>query len=204
MITKIFHYLVSNIYFKLKSNISTKGIVKTLGFPIIDIKKNNKLVIGKNVTLNSKNKGYHINLFAPVKLFADGANASIEIGDNTRIHGSCIHAKTSIKIGKNCLIAGNTHIIDNSGHDISYPDVENRINTHGSSAPVVIEDNVWICSNSMILPNVTIGNGSIIAANSVVTKDIPPMVLAGGNPAKVIKKLEDKGQVLNKVDSFCC
>ncbi|EML0281075.1 acyltransferase [Vibrio alginolyticus] len=112
------------------------------------------------------------------------------MGANTRIHGTCIHAYESITIGKNCLIAANCQIFDGSGHDLSFSDVENRINTRGVSKPVLIEDNVWIGINSIILPGVTIGNGSVIAANSVVTKDIPPMVLAGGNPAKIIKRYE--------------
>ena len=56
-----------------------------------------------------------------------------------------------------------------------------------SSKKVVIEDDVWVGGKSVILPGVTIGRGSIIAAGSVVTKDIPPFVIAGGVPAKIIK-----------------
>jgi acetyltransferase-like isoleucine patch superfamily enzyme len=85
------------------------------------------------------------------------------------------------------LIAANCQIFDGNGHDISFPDVGNRINTTGASKPIVIEDNVWIGANSIILPGVTIGRGSVISANSVVTKDVPPMVIAGGNPAIIIK-----------------
>ncbi|EPM5659285.1 acyltransferase [Vibrio parahaemolyticus] len=129
-------------------------------------------------------------MHSPIKLYADRKGAIIRIGANTRIHGTCIHAYESITIGKNCLIAANCQIFDGSGHDLSFSDVENRINTRGVSKPVLIEDNVWIGINSIILPGVTIGNGSVIAANSVVTKDIPPMVLAGGNPAKIIKRYE--------------
>jgi len=85
------------------------------------------------------------------------------------------------------LIAANCQIFDGNGHDISFPDVENRINSKGASKPIVIEDSVWVGANSIILPGVTIGRGSVISANSVVIKDIPPMVVAGGNPAKIIK-----------------
>ena len=88
------------------------------------------------------------------------------------------------------MIAANTNIIDCNGHNLSFNDPSNRINTHGVSKPIIIEDNVWIGANCMILPGVTIGEGSVISANSVVVKTIPSRVVAGGNPAKVIKNLQ--------------
>lgn len=168
------------------SNIKINGGLKIIGFPIIDVCKSGALLIGNGVTLNSRNKGYHINMHSPVKLFIDRPDAKISIGDNTRIHGTCIHAYKDISVGCNCLIAANCQIIDNSGHDLSFPEVQNRINTQGESRSIVIEDCVWVGANTIILPGVTIGYGSIISANSVVHKNIPPMVIAGGNPAKVI------------------
>lgn len=175
------------VWISSKKNIKIEKKLFINTFPLIDIKRDCNLFIGKNVMLNSRNKGYHINMHSPVKLFADRPGAEIHIGDNTRIHGACIHAYESIIIGKNCLIAANCQIFDGNGHDLSFPDVENRINTYGSTRPIEIEDNVWIGINSIILPGVRIGKGSIIAANSVVNENIPAMVIAGGNPAKVIK-----------------
>lgn len=177
-------------FLKSNKNIEIGQKLELKGTPLIDIKDDCFLLIEDNVTLNSQNRGYHVNMHSPIKLYADRKGAIIRIGANTRIHGTCIHAYESITIGKNCLIAANCQIFDGSGHDLSFSDVENRINTRGVSKPVLIEDNVWIGINSIILPGVTIGNGSVIAANSVVTKDIPPMVLAGGNPAKIIKRYE--------------
>ena len=171
-----------------KSNIEIKGRLAIKGMPLIDIRKGSRLCIGDNVTLNSKNRDYHINLHSPVKLFAEGEGAEIRIGDKTRIHGTCIHAFESVIIGKGCLIAGNCQIIDGNGHDLSFPNVEERINSKGTSSPVTIEDYVWIGANSIVLPGVTIGRGSVISANSVVVRDIPPMVVAGGNPAIIIKE----------------
>ncbi len=81
--------------------------------------------------------------------------------------------------------------MDASGHDLSFDDVANRINTSGSIKPVIIQDSVWLGVNTIILPGVTIGQGAVIAAGSVVVKDIPPMVLAAGNPAKVISTHKD-------------
>ena len=180
------------LWISSKRNIEIKGRLTIKGLPIIDIQKGSRLYIGNGVTLNSKNKGYHINLHSPVKLFVDREGAEIRIGDKTRIHGACIHAYESVVIGKGCLIAGNCQIIDGNGHDLSFPNVEDRINTTGISSPVRIEDNVWIGTNSIILPGVTIGRGSVISANSVVVKDIPSMVIAGGNPAIIIKKYKEQ------------
>ena len=175
-----------------KPNVQIKGRLILKGLPLIDIRKGSRLYIGDDVTLNSKNRDYHINLHSPVKLFAEGEGAEIRIGDKTRIHGTCIHAFESVIIGKGCLIAGNCQIIDGNGHGLSFPNVEERINTTGTSKPVIIEDYVWIGANSIVLPGVTIGRGSVISANSVVVRDIPPMVVAGGNPAIIIKEYINK------------
>jgi acetyltransferase-like isoleucine patch superfamily enzyme len=158
--------------------------------PLINISNNSKISIGENVVLNSMNRGYHINMFAPVKLFADGIHSEIHIGKNTRIHGSCIHAQNYISIGSNCLIAGNSQIFDNNGHDSSQNNPKNRINTTGRAKSVIIEDNVWIGAHSIILPGVIIGEGSIITAGSVVHTNIPKFCFAGGNPALVIKNFK--------------
>jgi acetyltransferase-like isoleucine patch superfamily enzyme len=205
MVKKIFNLLLKNplklpyhtwiklykIYISSKQNVDIKGRLILKGLPIIDIRKESKLYIGNTVTLNSSNRDYNINLHSPVKLFANRPGAEIRIGDNTRIHGTCIHAFQSIVIGKGCLIAANCQIIDGNGHDLSFPNVEDRLNTKGISKPVIIEDYVWIGANSIILPGVTIGRGSVISANSVVVKDVPPMVVAGGNPAVIIKEYSD-------------
>lgn len=70
-------------------------------------------------------------------------------------------------------------------HDV---DPENRSATYGR--PIVIEDKVWIGINSTILPGVRIGYGSIVGAQSVVTRDVPSMTIVAGNPARIIKKIE--------------
>ncbi len=168
-----------------QSNVVVEGKVNILGSPLIDIRRGCKLTLGNGVILTSRNRGYHLNLPAPVKLFADRPGAEITIGAETRIAGSCIHAWRSITIGKRCLIAGNCQIVDSNGHDLSFPKVEKRMRTTGSSYPVVIEDDVWLGANTVVLPGVRIGRGSIIGANSVVSTNIPPMVVARGNPAEV-------------------
>ncbi|MDD5593804.1 MAG: acyltransferase, partial [Candidatus Margulisbacteria bacterium] len=88
------------------------------------------------------------------------------------------------------MIAANTVIMDSDFHAVWPP--ENRpLNPAQNDADVTIGRNAWIGVQSIILKGVTIGDNSIIAAGSVVVNDIPPNVLAGGVPAKVIKKLGD-------------
>jgi acetyltransferase-like isoleucine patch superfamily enzyme len=174
------------VWLSWQHNVFIEGKVIILGSPLIDIRKGSKLYLGKGVILTSRNKGYHLNIQAPVKLFADRPGAEIRIGEHTRIAGSCIHAQRSVTIGKRCLIAGNCQIIDANGHDLSFPNVERRLHTEGSSTPIVIEDDVWLGANTVVLPGVTIGRGAVIGANSVVSSNVPPMVVARGNPAEVV------------------
>jgi acetyltransferase-like isoleucine patch superfamily enzyme len=170
----------------LKSNVVVEGEVIILGTPLIDIHKGSKLYLGDGVMLTSRNRGSHLNIHAPVKLFADRPGAEIRIGEHTRIAGSCIHAQRSVTIGKRCLIAGNCQIVDANGHDLCFPNVERRPYTEGPCIPIVIEDDVWLGTNTVVLPGVKIGRGSVIGANSVVSASIPPMSVARGNPAEVV------------------
>ncbi|MEA5581398.1 acyltransferase [Nodularia harveyana UHCC-0300] len=109
-----------------------------------------------------------------------GDSASLSIGSNSYINdGSRIAAQNSIMIGKNCAISFGVTIIDDDGHGFGLPPY---------SAPIVIEDNVWIGCNVTILKGVTIGKGSVVGAGAVVTKSCPPHSLIGGVPAKVIRE----------------
>ena len=166
-------------------HLGNKVIIKKT--PMLNIHKDAQVIIGNNCTLNSDNNGYHVGMYMPVKLMADRPGAKIKIGNETRIHGSCLHAYNYIEVGNRCLIAANCQIIDCNGHLLSFECVSERIKTTDSGLPVIIGDDVWIGTGVIILPGVSIGNGAVIAAGSVVTKNIPPMVIAGGNPAKVIK-----------------
>ena len=112
-----------------------------------------------------------------------GQNASLMIGDSFVNREVKIICNQSITIGDECIIAMGTVIRDNDGgtHRILSDDYIN-------SKPIVIQDHVWIGENVMVLKGVTIGEGAVIGANSVVTKDIPPHCLAIGSPAKVIRE----------------
>lgn len=122
-----------------------------------------------------------------VYLEARNKSACIVIGSGTWINNNfCAIAEfTSISIGQNCRIGANVEILDSDFHGTK---VEDRgVSLPEWAKPVQVGDNVFIGSNVKIMKGVTIGNGSIIANGSLVSKDVPANVIAGGNPAKVIK-----------------
>lgn len=123
-----------------------------------------------------------------------GDDCKLIIKDNVSITDRCIiSAANRIEIGNGCLLGRDTFITDNShGENISINEL--NISPHErnifSKGTVIIGDNVWTGKNVCIMPNVKIGNGAIIGANSVVTHNIPPYSVAVGSPAKVIKTIE--------------
>ncbi|MBG38623.1 MAG: acetyltransferase [Cryomorphaceae bacterium] len=171
-----------------RRNVKLQNGFRINKWPLMRVHRNASVVLSDNVLLNSSNHSYHINMHSRVKIMCDVGGAEIYIGKNTRIHGSCIHAFKKIHIGNDCLIAANCQIFDSNGHHSS-PN-ERRI-SNGTAKEITIGDNVWIGANSIILPGVSIGSNSIIAAGSVVNKSIPAEHIAGGNPAKSIKQINE-------------
>lgn len=112
---------------------------------------------------------------------------NIEIGDDSGIGiNAQLHSGGGIKIGDNVMMGPDVVILtENHKHD----DLNISMNKQGGeAAPVVIDDDVWIGIRVIILPGVRIGRSSIIGAGAVVTKDVPPFSIVGGNPAKILKK----------------
>jgi acetyltransferase-like isoleucine patch superfamily enzyme len=188
---KLLNYLRKQFYIR-RRGVICDGMLNVFGSSDITIVKGATLKIGHNVTLNSDDKWYHARMSKGNKILLDRPEAEVLIGDNTRINGVCIHAYSSIKIGKNCLIAANVTILDSNGHSISFPDVDLRLKSKGKVRPVVIEDNVWVVLNSIVLPGVTIGSGSIISANSVVAEDVPPMSIYSSHSGRIVKNFPRK------------
>jgi galactoside O-acetyltransferase len=107
-------------------------------------------------------------------------------------------ASTSITIGDDVMIAGECYITDNDGHSLDWRirrnDVMDRKKgfkdwKHVGMAPVKIGNDVWIAPKCIILKGVSIGDAAVIAAGSVVTKDVPPRTIVAGNPAKIVREI---------------
>ncbi len=114
---------------------------------------------------------------------------NIEVGDNFYTNHNCtILDGAKVTIGNNVFIAPNC-CISTANHPLDY---EQRNKGIEYAVPITIEDNVWIGAGVIVLSGVTIGKNSVIGAGSVVTKDIPPNVIAVGNPCKVLREITDK------------
>lgn len=112
-------------------------------------------------------------------------NSNVTIGDYTSILTSNFSSmRYHLTIGKNCIIGSNVRFTMGS-HNIDSPDWEHKRPNDG----LVIDDYVWLCPDCIILPSCKhIGYGAVIGANAVVCKDVPPMSIMGGNPAKMIRE----------------
>ena len=157
---------------------------KLRGNPCI-IRNKGRIELGNGVFLNSYPDG---------ELFRTGLRAYfpssvIRIGDNCSINGTVIHSRNAVTIGDNCMFGPGVVILDNDSHNTS-TDPELRRQGKIDESPVVIGNNVWVGMRSIIMKGVHIGNNSIIAAGSIVTKSVPSDSLYGGNPAAFIKNLE--------------
>lgn len=130
----------------------------------------------------------------------------ISIGNNTFIGGGIFICIENIEIGNDVMFAWGCTVTDNNSHSLKWSERANDVKdwkrgideskigvykdwTNVKRSKIKIKDKAWIGFNCIILKGVTIGEGAIIAAGSVVTKDIPDWSIAGGNPAKIIKEI---------------
>jgi acetyltransferase-like isoleucine patch superfamily enzyme len=135
-------------------------------------------------------------------MFDVGPQGRVRIGDFSLIHGAWFICDSQIEIGDYALISWNVVLMDTYGISInpserrqqlqSLPFESNRRMPRGApTRPICIGRNVWIGFDCVVLPGVTIGNGSVVGARSVVTENVPPYTLVAGNPARLIRNLEN-------------
>ena len=152
-----------------------------------------RLFVGENTIINGS-------------FIFENNHGKIEIGDRSFIGGSTFISVNGIKIGNDVMISWGATVIDNDAHSLDWRDrvddvkewkrgiEENIVGKYKNwekvkSAPIVIQDKCWIGFNTIILKGVTIAEGAIVAAGSLVTKDVAPYTLVAGNPAKFVKDL---------------
>lgn len=142
----------------------------------------------------------HCELFGSINSYAGG---KVIMHEWSKVGpGTTITSVNRIEIGKDTAIASDVTIIDNNTHPLNPEDRRYMRHTphgslerqpqHSANAPIIIGENVWIGTKSRIQKGVTIGDNAIIAANSVVTHDVPANAIAAGNPAKIVKTDIDK------------
>ncbi|WP_394675136.1 DapH/DapD/GlmU-related protein [uncultured Chryseobacterium sp.] len=189
-----FLHLIFLIYYKIRTIFTFKN-ARIIRFPI-DIR-------GKKYIKVSK--GFTTGVGCRIEAYPKNNQTTLIFGENFQMNDYVhITAMESVVIGNNVLLASKIYISDCS-HG-SYAGNENDSNPESIphsrplySKPIVIEDNVWLGEFVSVLPGVTIGKGSIIGANSVVSKSIPANVIAVGSPAKVIKKYNFETRIWEKI-----
>ncbi|SCU92307.1 LADA_0F15742g1_1 [Lachancea dasiensis] len=119
--------------------------------------------------------------------------SNIHIGDNVYSnHNLVILDVAEVRLGNNVIMGPNVGLYT-AGHPL---DSERRLKGDEFALPIYIEDNVWIGGGVTVVPGVTIGKDSVIAAGSVVVKNIPSGVVAAGNPCRVLREIGDKDRAI--------
>jgi len=144
----------------------------------VGAEKGGKIVLGSYVSIGPRS-------------IISTSGGVVEIGSRTSFFSDCI-ISGAVSIGENCLFAKNVTILT-STHQIHGPGTI-RVNdaaaqadpSHQLYSPVVIGDDCWLGSNSVIMPGVKLATGTVVGANAVVTKDFPAYSIVGGVPAKLI------------------
>lgn len=162
---------------------------RIIRFPF-DIRGRKYVDLGESLTL-----GKYCRFEVFPHLMVGENKKKLVIGKNVQINDNVhICAMQAVKIGDNVLMASNIYIADNS-HGLYNGEANKQTNPSQSPierpyfiSPVEIGNNVWICQGVVVNPGVTVGQCSIIGANSVVTHSIPPYSIAVGSPAKVVKQ----------------
>lgn len=160
------------------------------GVPVIYNAKGASLTIGDDCIIKSSFLSNLVGLYSRTIIVTRTPGAEIVIGDRVGISGATLYARTSIRIGDGTNIGGNVKILDNDFHPI---EIEARLADDKSkigTKPIVIGKNCFIGCNSIILKGTELGEGCVVGAGAVVCGKFEPNSVLAGNPARVIKKIE--------------
>lgn len=133
-------------------------------------------------------------------IVSDREGSIVSIGRNTFVGGSTIVCAERIEIGDDVLISWGCTIVDHDSHALAWKDRCDDVRQYYKGIknwdkvkrkPVIIGNKSWIGFNSIILKGVTIGEGAVVGSGSIVTKDVPAHTVVAGNPARIIRRIED-------------
>ena len=147
--------------------------------------KGNRLSVGQDSTVQCR-------------ITFDGPNGLVSIGDRTYIGASHIICHSDVRIGTDVIVSWGVTIVDHDSHSVNWEhrrlDVENwrrgvKVWDSVTIRPVVIGDRAWLGFGVSLLKGVTIGEGAVVGACAVVTRNVPPYAVVAGNPARIIRQL---------------
>lgn len=187
-------YIFSKIILSILSKVGTNCYINTVGFSIYypqNVELNNNVYINHHVMLFAEKSQILLMSDVRVNEFTNilSIDGKITIGENTFINNHCqfINKHSNIEIGKNVLIAMNVLFIT-PNHTSKQKNIPVRWQKEVYKS-IIVDDDVWIGANAIILGGVTIGKGAVVGAGAVVTKNVAPMSIVGGVPAKIIKTI---------------
>lgn len=140
------------------------------------VQRGGTLRVGAGAWLRNEHAANRITVFP---------GALIEIGAGAFVNGAMLHAKREIRVGERAVLAFGVRILDADLHDLD-------ASTPERVEPVRIGDRTWIGADALVLRGVTIGEDSVVAAGSIVTRDLPARVLAAGAPARVLREIDSR------------
>jgi len=161
-----------------------------IGLPVIFKQKKAELTIGDNCTIKSDFLSNLVGLYQRTIIVAR-EEGKIHIGNNVGISGATIYSKESIKIGDYTNIGGNVKILDHDFHPIEAEARKRNDMTMVGKRAIIIGENVFIGCNSIVLKGTEIGDNSVVGAGSVVSGKFPANVIIAGNPARILKQLDN-------------
>jgi acetyltransferase-like isoleucine patch superfamily enzyme len=149
-------------------------------------KQDNALTVGSDCIIQAR-------------ILFDRAGGSVTIGDRCYIGASTLVVAERIELGDDVVISWGVTVVDHNSHSVKWSERRNDILdwkagrkdwSNVRHGPVVIRDRAWIGFNAMILKGVTIGEGAVVGAGAVVTRDVPDYAVVAGNPAQVVRTLD--------------
>jgi len=165
--------------------------------PVLNTSHADRISIGNDVNIGSFCRITVSTDFGGKKVRSKNT-IQLKIGDNVDIgNNSFISANNNIQIGNHVIMSAYVFITD---HDHGYENIHKNLHEQPLSegGATIIGDNVFLGVKSSVLKNITIGAHSVVAANSVVTKDVPRYCVVAGNPAKILKRYDFKKRVWTK------
>ena len=179
--------LVNFLKFKI-ANVNFKKLPSIDGFVVI--KNRGEITIGSQVKINSYRYCNPVGKSHKTTFFCS-PKAKIEIGNNVSMSRVLLFSMEYIKIEEFVMLGGGVQVLDSDFHSINFNDRIHKNDCNIISEGILLKRGAFIGADTIILKGVTIGERSVVAASSVVTKNVPDDELWGGNPARFIKKLND-------------
>lgn len=166
---------------------------RVFGLPILQKHRKSTLVLSDGLTLRSSPRSNPLVPQQPCVLSTRAAGSVLRVGRDCGFTGAVVVAQERIEIGDRVLLGANVVITDTDFHPLD-PEERRLHPERGRSAPVIIEDDVFIGMQAVVLKGVRIGRGAVVGACSVVTRDVPPYAIVAGNPARVIGSVSARGE----------